>query len=302
MEVATPVNNGEAPFNSGEAPVNSREAPVNSREAPVNSGETPVNSRGAPVNSGEAPVNNGEAPVNSGEAPVNNGEAPVNSGEAPVDNNKANKEVEDEQVEQVEDELKITEEAMEINLTEGSSHDFQVPEPLITIPLPQAVVEHQLPRTQEDAISNSIPTSVSGNDCSNREVEDQQTVSSNSSSTIGTMQNVEGNYELNGKVEQELNFSQDQRENKVINLGKLQEHFNAMTHHVVQCEQATALARENKETLRVVHRRDGQEQDSGKMEAGQSGVMDMATECLGCGVTFIWDSLNMLNTIKMENS
>ncbi len=276
MEVAAPVNNGETP-------VNSREAPVNSREAPVNNGE--------------AQVNNREASVNNGEAQVNNAETPVNSGEAPINNDKANTEV--GQGEQVEDELKITEEAMEINSTKGTSHDFQVPEPLITIPLPQAVVEHQLLETLEATSSSSITSSVSGNDCSNGEVEDQQTVSSNSNSTIRTIQNVQGQDKSNEHVEEELNFSQDQTENKVINLGKLQEHFNAMTQHVVQCEQATVLARENKETLRVVHRRDGQEQDSGKMEAGQSGVMDMTTECIGCGVTFIWDSLN---TIKVENS
>ncbi len=188
--------------------------------------------------------------------------------------------------EQVEDELKFNENRLvEINSQETRS-DLQVPKPLITIPLPQATV----PQVHV--------------------TENNDTFGLNSDSAIGTIQRTkvhEALSALNKGVNEEMKFFHDKTENKLINIGKLWEHLNAMTHHVVECDPATALARENRETLRVMHRNSGHSVDCGpvqdKQSRGvmdrQSGVMDMATECVGCGVTFVWDSLS---TVKMEGS
>ncbi len=184
--------------------------------------------------------------------------------------------------EHVEDELKFNENRLvEINSQETRSN-LQVPEPLVTIPLPQATV----PQVQMTDVNDTFRL--------------------NSDSTIGTIQRVQPHETLsalNKGVNEEMKFSHDKTENKLINIGKLWEHLNAMTQHVAECDPATALARENRETLKVMHRSSGRTVNCGLVQGTQvkqsSGVMDMATECQGCGVTFVWDSLS---TVKMEGS
>ena len=126
----------------------------------------------------------------------------------------------DEVIKQVEDEFQFNENILEMNSNE-TTFDPEVPKPLMTIPVPQAAGQVQLPEAQ-------IPFS-SNNDLSFK------------SKVID---------EFNEKM-QEFNFSQEPSESKLINIANMQDHFNATIHHVLLCEQATALVRENKETILI---------------------------------------------------
>ncbi len=170
-----------------------------------------------------------------------------------VENDEVIKQGEDDK--QFEDEFQFNENILKMNSNE-STFDAEVSKPLMTIPMAQAAEQVQSPEAQIPFRSNTDISFKSG------EIE-----------------------EFNEKV-QEFNFSQEPSESKLINIANMQDHFNAITHHILLCEQATALVRENKETIRILHR-----------NTGHSGAMDMATQCKRCGIPFIWDSMNV---VQME--
>ncbi len=78
---------------------------------------------------------------------------------------------------------------------------------------------------------------------------------------------------------QEDEYWQETSENRIINIGKLQEHLSHITRHMAFCPEALKLSIEGKDPVRVMKER---------LPHGLASVM--RTGCLGCGKVLEWDS------------